>query len=97
MFQVIFTHGEDSQVGYNNFNWSSEVSSVQLVKLPQKNFKSRTESGEKFNLKKFTQVNMRLTNYEGFQLYISLLGFAVHPHQIRADPRHAPGTVRLTL
>ena len=56
-YQVVFTFGEDSQIGLNNFNWTEEVSSVQLIKLPQKNFKSVTESGEKFNLKKFTQVS----------------------------------------
>ena len=54
--QVIFTYGEDSQVGFNNFNWTEEVSSVKLIKLQQKNLKTFTESGKKFNLKKFTQV-----------------------------------------
>ena len=56
--KVIFTFGEDSQVGFNNFNWTEEVSSVKLIKLPQKNLKSFTESGQKFNLKKFPQTSL---------------------------------------
>ena len=62
-YQVIFTFGEDSQVGFNNFNWTEEISSVRLIKLPQKNFKSLTDSGQKFNLKKFTQVSRAGVSY----------------------------------
>ena len=63
-YQVVFTFGEDSQIGLNNFNWTEEVSSVKLIILPQKNFKSVTDSGQKVNLKKFTQVG-----FSNVQLY----------------------------
>ena len=65
----MFSHGEDSQVGDNNFNWnvSPAVTSVKLVILRQKDFKICTETGEKINLRKFTQVesivNWRLSQH----------------------------------
>ena len=49
----IFTFGKVFQVGYNNINWTEELSSMK-----QKNLKSFSESEHKFNLKKFTQTSL---------------------------------------
>ena len=96
-YQVIFTFGEDSQVSSNNFNWTDELSSVKLIKLPQKNLKSLTESGEKFNLKKFTQV--RWSGYRVIWRTRELNQYFIPGLSVRLDQNErvrgiAEGTVR---
>ena len=41
---------------------------MRLIKLPQKNFKSLTDSGQKFNLKKFTQVSQIYSQMENLHI-----------------------------
>ena len=54
-FPVLINQQEDAQVGANNFNWR-DLSSVKLIKLPRESLKTKTDSGEKLRLSKYTQV-----------------------------------------
>ena len=65
-FPVNILHQEDAQVGVNNFNWPS-LSSVKLIKLPRESLKTKTDSGEKLRLSKYTQVGAS-QKYNSFQL-----------------------------